>query len=80
MSVEPINSAAAVKVYPNPSNGLIQVESADLVDHIIVYNAMGQAVLNSSNTVLDLQAMPSGLYHLAIYTNKGLVLSSVVKS
>jgi len=80
MSVEPINSAAAVKVYPNPSNGLIQVESADLVDHIIVYNAMGQAVLNSSNTVLDLQAMPTGLYHLAIYTNKGLVLSSVVKS
>ena len=80
MSVEPINSTAAVKVYPNPSNGLIQVESADLVDHIIVYNAMGQAVLNSSNTVLDLQAMPSGLYHLAIYTNKGLVLSSVVKS
>jgi hypothetical protein len=41
---------------------------------------MGQAVLNSSNTVLDLQAMPAGLYHLAIYTNTGLVLSSVVKS
>jgi hypothetical protein len=80
MSVEQVASAAAVKVFPNPTNGIVQIESVDPIEHIIVYNAMGQKMMDTTNSTIDLQTMSNGLYHIAVYTQSGLSLRSIVKS
>ena len=69
-----IEAETSVKVYPNPTQGLVNVE-ADNMTHVAVYNLLGQCVLqkdiSDSRTVLDLRNAVSGLYLLRITTSEG---------
>jgi len=65
-----------VKVYPNPTKGMVTVE-AESGSVISVFNALGQCVLEKKTTdgqtVLDLQNATSGLYLIRIETASGTV-------
>ena len=65
-----------VKVYPNPTKGLVTIE-AEGMTQISVYNMLGQCVLQKeepdSQTVLDLQNAASGLYLLRVTTAEGVI-------
>ena len=67
---------ALVKVYPNPTKGVVLVE-ADGMIQVSAYNAIGQCVLQKNvkgrQTSLDLQRFASGLYLLRIKTTEGEV-------
>ena len=80
LSVNALQSESNIRVFPNPSNGLIQIESASAIQMVEVFNAMGQKVLSSNASTIDLQAQATGIYHLAIYTEKGMVMGSVLKN
>ena len=66
---------AEVKIYPNPTKGIVTVEAEGMTS-VSVYNALGQCVLQKDNiasqTVLDLQDAAPGLYLLRIMTEKGI--------
>ena len=63
-----------MKVYPNPTKGLVNVEAEGLI-MVSVYNTMGQRVSQNkamgNRAVLDLQNTVPGLYLLRIQTEKG---------
>ena len=65
-----------VKVYPNPTKGMVTVE-AETGSVISVFNPLGQRVLEKkaadNQTVLDLQNATSGLYLIRIETTSGTV-------
>ena len=65
---------AEVKVYPNPTKGLVNVEAEGLI-MVSVYNTMGQRVSRNkamgNRAVLDLQNTVPGLYLLRIQTENG---------
>ena len=65
-----------VKVYPNPTKGMVTVE-AESGSVISVFNALGQCVLEKKTTdgqtVLDLQNATSSLYLIRIETASGTV-------
>ena len=67
-------SEASIKVYPNPTQGMVNVE-ADGMIQVEVFNSLGQSVLQKetfgSQTVLDLQDAALGLYLLRVKTEKG---------
>ena len=67
-------NAVNAKVYPNPTNGLLKVEAADM-NQIIVMNALGQVVstipAEGESMTLDLSQLESGLYLLRIETSRG---------
>ena len=69
-------SEALVKVYPNPTKGLVNVE-AEGMTQIEAYNTVGQCVLRKeamdNQTILDLQDAAPGLYLLRIKTENGTV-------
>ena len=71
---------ALVKVYPNPTKGLLTIEAEDM-SHISVYNVLGQCVLEQAvdgeQVVIDLQDAVSGLYLLRIKTAEGDVLRRI---
>ena len=71
-----------IKVYPNPSNGIINIVSQqnELMDKIEIYNHMGQLILtkhNEYNFQINLSNQSPGIYYVKAYL-KGEVLSSAV--
>ena len=69
-------SETQVKVYPNPTKGLVTLEAEGMLE-VSVYNALGQCVLKKevaeSQSVVDLQNRSEGLYLLRIKTENGIV-------
>ena len=67
--------AVAVAVYPNPAARLLSVSSSETISRIVLYNALGQQVLESdeeaSKVQLDLSALPAGVYTMRVATAAG---------
>jgi hypothetical protein len=63
-----IESAKAEKVgiYPNPSNGMINITTEKEIQKVVLYNSMGQAILsynaNSNFVKMNIDDLPSGIY------------------
>ncbi len=55
-----------VKLYPNPTSNVLNIESLGAIQTISVYNVLGQEVinkaLNSTSTSLDVSSLNSGIY------------------
>ena len=75
-----IEDEIQVKVYPNPTEGVMIVE-AENMHQVSVYNPLGQCVLqkevDGSQTVIDFKDSVSGLYMLRIITEKGTFIKRV---
>lgn len=68
---------ASLKVYPNPTNGLVNIEFNSLPEretNVQVFNQLGQRILIqqavNQNTKLDLSANPAGIYYITISSEK----------
>ncbi|MDX1447063.1 T9SS type A sorting domain-containing protein [Lishizhenia sp.] len=68
-----------IDVYPNPTNGIVHIESSSKIVHIRVRNALGQEVSVSRDSHLDLSGLENGIYLLEITTNAGRSLHKLVK-
>lgn len=61
------NAAASINIYPNPSNGLVYVMNASAKMNYKVYGLNGQSLFTQEGGgVLDLQALPKGVYLLEV--------------
>jgi uncharacterized repeat protein (TIGR03803 family) len=59
-----------LSVFPNPSNGIIHVQSAQMIDQIFIYSSSGKIVWQEENigkkeVRLDLSTMPKGVYFMS---------------
>ena len=61
-----------VMVYPNPTSGIINVDSTLNIAQVEIYNATGQKVLTTTNKEINLQSAANGLYFVTVTTNEGL--------
>lgn len=76
-----INLKQEIKIFPNPSNGIISVESKKQeIIGLSVYNFYGKIINDSIQIAqelhlveIDLSSQPSGVYFIEIRTNKGNV-------
>ena len=64
-----------VNLYPNPASRFLNIESADAISQVIVYNVIGQQVIsrtvNANTTQLDLGDLTTGTYTMAILSANG---------
>ena len=71
-------TTSKVKLYPNPTSNVLNIESLGTIQTISVYNVLGQEVinkeLNSTSTALDVSSLNSGIY--VVKTNVDGVTSS----
>lgn len=71
-----------VKVYPNPTRGIVHVEGSDIIN-VEVYDATSRCVLrkdvNADETVLDLSNRSTGSYYIRVNTNSGSVVKKLIK-
>ncbi len=70
-SVQQINTEEEmVKVFPNPTNGIINIESQGLIERTEIYNQTGQRIYTSiaGESQIDISVFPSGMYLLRTIT------------
>ena len=73
------NSNSSIQVYPNPTNGLLNVSGNGMM-HITVSNLLGQTLKEVSaedNVTLDLNGYGQGFYLVRISTENGIITHKV---
>ncbi|MEZ0007513.1 hypothetical protein ABH942_002895 [Flavobacterium sp. 28YEA47A] len=79
---------ASVSVYPNPTNGLVNIQFANptTVDAINVYSVSGQLVYSkqfnnaSDNYTVDLQKAATGVYIMKLEGENGTIVKRLIKN
>ena len=60
-------------LYPNPTTGIINIQTKEKINSVSVYNAAGQKVplnsLNKENTSIDISSLPGGIYFIELNLN-----------
>lgn len=69
--------ALRIAVYPNPTNGEIVVNTK--VNHIDVYNLLGQKVFETEQNRLNVSFLESGVYVIKIETDRGSLEKKISK-
>lgn len=59
------------KIYPNPTNGIITIETTNAIEKIELYTLLGRKLSESNNTQIDLSNLANGIYLLTINTQDG---------
>lgn len=73
--------ASQFKVYPNPSKGWIRIDSPLPITEVALYQLTGELVILSdfASGVLDISALPNGLYILQIKSEAGIISQRINK-
>lgn len=84
LSLEEIQEELSVNVFPNPSNGLINIETDQLIDQIVVYALDGQVVYQQNNLTpglmqIDLSMLASGNYVLRMISGDQQAARQLIK-
>ncbi len=72
-----------ISVYPNPSNGIVQISSqGSIIKNLEVFNMLGETIYisqpNSQNTSIDLSKDQSGIYVIKITSLNGITLKKLI--
>lgn len=74
---------AKVKVYPNPSKDVLNIESSIAIENVTIYNMLGQKVIsgvfNSDSIALDVTSITPGLYIVETTTNGKVSSTRLIK-
>ncbi len=73
-----------INIYPNPSNGIINVKSGENIHRVEVINTSGQIIysqlVDNYNAGFDLSEHAKGVYFLKVYTNKDVSVHKLIKN
>ncbi|MFY7671904.1 InlB B-repeat-containing protein, partial [Tenacibaculum sp. MEBiC06402] len=69
------------KLYPNPVEDIIHIESKEIVEKIKIYNVLGKEVVSStmSNESINVSSLSKGLYFMIIETTSGKGVRRFIK-
>jgi hypothetical protein len=75
-----------LKLYPNPANTILQIESTSLIQEVALFNTLGEEIFAAGNRsgfryTCDVSSLPAGIYFVRIRDETGTRLRkiSVVK-
>jgi hypothetical protein len=69
-----------IKVYPNPTSGLLHIDSDQAIEKIEVYDLLGREVIASgSETEVDLSTLSSGVYLVKVHLENEVHVRKVLK-
>jgi hypothetical protein len=76
LSVGSVSSANDIQIYPNPSNGIVNIMSPVAVN-IVLNGIDGRMIEKASNVKqLDLSHLPNGVYLLSVFDENGVRLKT----
>ncbi len=85
-SVEDENNSANISIYPNPANGILNLNTTEEINSLAIYDLMGNMIeenlIENNNNQLDISFLHCGDYYISVnYANgkKGTVKFTVIK-
>ena len=83
LSAEDFEAKTTVKLYPNPSSGIVNIAGKESLDLVEVYNLSSQLVwkkaMHSETGTLDLSSLASGIYTVKIYSGDTVEIKKIIK-
>ena len=69
------------RLYPNPVNDKLYIETETEVEEVVVYDAFGrqQTTVNGQQSTVDVSNLNAGVYFVMIKTNEGVVVKRFIK-
>lgn len=65
-------------VYPNPSHGILHIETEATLQRIVIYDLMGKEVLTfAPDKQIDLSSLSKGLYIMKCVTAQGILMNKI---
>ena len=58
-------------LYPNPTDGILNISSSEALQLVEIYNLQGQKILQSSQSKIDVSQVSSGIYLIKVQTTTG---------
>ncbi|MCQ2304391.1 MAG: T9SS type A sorting domain-containing protein [Bacteroidales bacterium] len=77
LSTNEMTQNTAFNLYPNPANGMINVDGEGF-EKAEIYNIAGQKVMESSNAQIDVEALQAGVYMVKVFGNGSSEMLRVV--
>lgn len=75
-------ATTGMKLYPNPANDALSVESTGKITLVELYNSTGQLVLrnnpDTSRTTLDISSLNSGVYFISVYFDNTITTRKLI--
>ena len=66
------------KIYPNPTNGILNIETSKSIEKIEILNLQGSIISTFGNErILDLSSYDDGIYLIRTITDEGIELKRV---
>lgn len=80
--IVPVTSNADWQLYPNPTRGVLQLNTSSTKAHLaVVLNALGQEVrtwpINAASTLWSVHDLASGSYRLYVFDRNGAALQTL---
>jgi hypothetical protein len=82
VSIADISSTDKIKIYPNPANNIIYIESDLSIEQIDIYDISGRKLKQFStitNNQLSIEDLSSGIYLIKIAADKKEFISKIIK-
>jgi len=78
----PLTSKNMIHIYPNPTTGMVNIESDKQMDRLIIYNILGEPLSDiycgKTRISVDLSGEPKGMYILRVISNKSVSEGKIV--
>ncbi len=70
-----------IKIYPNPSSNVLNIElpASVILEKAIVYNNLGQIVLENLTTTIPVSSLSTGVHFIKIITSEGTIHKKFIK-
>jgi|GEM_PF-2031597 len=69
------NELSGISVFPNPTGGILNVESGEEIKALEIYDLNGRKLMAVQNKRIDISALPSGNYILKVAFSDGNVMT-----
>ncbi|NPA37996.1 MAG: T9SS type A sorting domain-containing protein [Chlorobi bacterium] len=73
---------AGIKVYPNPTSGIVNVDLSDIFSDrlpVVITDINGKCILKTTTENIDISDVPDGVYFMSIITQDGMFVSKILK-
>jgi len=68
------NTINSFSIYPNPTKGVLYIESQQQIETVKIYSLQGQLIKESSNSKIDVSQLTTGLYFIQV-TIEGIIIT-----
>jgi len=78
LSIDELQNNSGLKIYPNPTNGIVTIETPYQIEEIIVSNTIGQEILKINSNQIDLSSLKTGIYIIKIRLDDNISITKKV--